>query len=84
MRCLPPPAPLTGDAARRTHGIMKELGIRRDTARAKVRTLDKDSQEAAALRGKATAYSEAISLLERLEKGRWIRGKYRFRRREQA
>lgn len=61
---------LTGMATRRVNGARKELIRRASRCQKVLGTIeDQNSPEAAALRGKIRAYTEAADLVQRVDKG---------------
>jgi hypothetical protein len=72
---------LTGEVSRRVHG-MGNILREREASAAKAASAATDEREAAALRGKATAYREAIMLTRALEAGWNLPRNRRWRRRK--
>lgn len=68
---------LTGFASRRAAGVRMELQRRAEAALAASRTVE-DERGAAALRGKARGFREAVDLIRALENGKRIGRRRRF------
>lgn len=66
---------LTGDGRRRRHGVIRVLERRAKAARRVATDQLLDERAVAALRGKATAYDEAVMLLRQLDRRDHIRGR---------